>query len=883
MIDSKLRLKVFTTEKLVEDRFSKTRKQNHGGIVVVTVCHPNDVRFTKSTTSSNHKIYSWKTLEKSNSNIMMRYILLSTTLLWSSAAALKCPIVPAGASCPQGCWHESGLIHGDGSRACVHVGMGQYSPRNDNRKYPCGMGTFSNIDHAELCSSCPAGTHASTAGRSECQACIPGTYSGIPRSAYCIPCDPEHYNGEGANSVQVWNGAVYCVLFTFEETLAATSPPTSAPTMTPTMTPTSTPTVTPSMTPTSTPTSTPTVTDTNNHNDTLAVVGDIPSSGESCSDSEFDFHGQCTQCPSTVRAFLHPLWLLMFVVGVLVLLHHLPSCCSAILWMGLEYLQLVYLLGIVPVPSHYILERVHTIIAIFALDLDAGFSWQCLLGLSRPLAELWILVLPILIGSILWVLSKLIKDMPDITRWMAIGLYLGHFKLVLTSLEALHCSESSWFCRDPMISSVLGIVGLVLYGAGFPLWLLWNLQKSSDKAAEWTKDFAFPTCWWWMGFWMLRKSILAILFLVFFRTPFLILTGLLVSLMLSELIQRCSSPFPEDCKGRNRWFRNATVDMILQVCLIGLTGLSFLSLAIPEDKRANGLAITILFLVVWVPSVIYWVAALLHCHFSCSCGRLDEKSTASTSTISTTRKRNASSNEITIQRSASNNSEPCMDIPPSLSMLPHDGSADDRDCEAGTGVANQETLAGWQDTPDHEEWVGTGKSVAHESLRTSPVPVYNLSYDDDDVSTLAEPVAAKSYSNDVSILNNPHAKSYSYGESILTHSPQAKAYYSYEDDEECTLDDVTRESSQHVFDDETETSLDDEETVWIDEATGLPVNKHSGQWTDTHTGLPVDDQDNDHDNEGGGGNTTMRLEPCHRVEPSTWGRRQSSVYQPKGV
>jgi hypothetical protein len=99
---------------------------------------------------------------------------------------------------------------------------------------------------------------------------------------------------------------------------------------------------------------------------------------------------------------------------------------------------------------------------------------------AGPLAELWILVLPILIGSILWVLSKLIKNItepiknvPNFTHWIAIGLYLGHFKLVLTSfLEALHCSELSWFCCDPMLSSILGIVSLVLYGAWFPIGLL---------------------------------------------------------------------------------------------------------------------------------------------------------------------------------------------------------------------------------------------------------------------------------------------------------------------------------------------------------------------------------------------------------------------------
>jgi hypothetical protein len=125
--------------------------------------------------------------------------------------------------------------------------------------------------------------------------------------------------------------------------------------------------------------------------------------------------------------------------------------------------------------------------------------------------------------------------------------------------------------------------------------------------------------------------------------------------------------------------------------------------------------------------------------------------------------------------------------------------------------------------------------MVHKSLQTSPVPVYSLPYDgDDDVSTLAKAVAVKSHSNDVSTLNNPCTKSHLYGESILTpHPPHAKAYYWYEDNEECTLDDVNGESPPQVFDDETKTSVGDEETVWIDDATGLPVNKYSGYWTNT--------------------------------------------------
>jgi hypothetical protein len=71
-------------------------------------------------------------------------------------------------------------------------------------------------------------------------------------------------------------------------------------TMTPPMTPTMTLTMTLTMPLTMTPTHNPTVTDTNNHNNVLAVDGNIPSYGESCLNKEFDWNGQCTQMSVTL-------------------------------------------------------------------------------------------------------------------------------------------------------------------------------------------------------------------------------------------------------------------------------------------------------------------------------------------------------------------------------------------------------------------------------------------------------------------------------------------------------------------------------------------------------------------------------------------------------
>ena len=140
--------------------------------------------------------------------------------------ATACPVInnnDGASSCPEGCWHDDDdanavemTTFSDTSppRECQPAGFGYYSPRNDDQRYPCGRGSFSNIQTAESCTSCPAGTYASSEAMNACEVCPASTYSGMPRSSGCSLCDPTYYSGVGANSVQVWNGIAYCVLST---------------------------------------------------------------------------------------------------------------------------------------------------------------------------------------------------------------------------------------------------------------------------------------------------------------------------------------------------------------------------------------------------------------------------------------------------------------------------------------------------------------------------------------------------------------------------------------------------------------------------------------------------------------------------------------------
>jgi hypothetical protein len=875
------------------------------------------------------------------STFSLHLVLVAITTLRSGTATPVCPLVDSTSFCPQGCWHGSGITFSNGSRQCEPVGTGYFSPRNDDGRYPCAPGTFSNMETAEVCVSCPAGTHASVEGMDTCHVCPSSTYSAMPRSTSCSLCDPTHYSGDGANSVQVWNGNIYCVLSTIApEAVTITASPTASPSKAPSNAPTHSTTAptdapfaipstnTPSPTFTSGPGESGAPTATNNSTNNGSIGGDDGLNGNStlnafpftgcAGDDEFEWHGSCRQCPSTLSAMLHPVWIFLFLATVISLLCYLPPCCIGIFWLGLEYLQYLYLLGLTPLSWTAILQKTFGILSIFALDLDASFSLQCLIDnfdISPTGDQILMLCLPVLVWMILCAISRLLStEGIPITRWATIGLYLGYAKLLLTSLEAIRCTPSSWFCRDQLFASIVGVLGIVGYGVGFPVWFLWNLRRSAnEKSSYGWMQTTFPfqtTCWWWIGFWMVRKAVIVVLIAIFHdQSPTIILTTLLVALMLSEILQRsqptaatagesnkCSNNQgkDDDESSSYQWLQAPNVDLTLQSCMILLTALSFVCFAVSVE---NALGLGIFFLVVFIPSMIYWILALCHCHFSCQCCDKD-KSTGSGVTMENEYNKTMNMPKRSIQSAISMGdgeaptelSSPIF-VPPSLSMVPHPGSSDedydniDNDVdleEADTAVAardddvdNRASLAGWTEIESEEDRV----AVTHSDL---------------------------SGSLDKRSISRQSSKN--------------------------TLDGVIREDNSHpvIFDDDMTLSSQEEgednaslEEIWIDEATGLPVDPRTGDWTDAGTGFrattsynnETDQNDVDHDeieyediscgealrtqqwadkmgiqvgdddeystettdNDNG---DTLALEPYHRAEPFTWGVRQSAAYQP---
>lgn len=530
---------------------------------------------------------------------MIRCILLVMTMIVvtplhfaaSSSAedsSSLCPMT-AEAQCTGGCWDESeqNLLE---TQECAPVGTGYYSPQNNGFRYLCDPGTYSDIQNAQFCKKCPGGSYASARGQSECDICPSGTYSNTLGGTYCIPCDTKYYGGGGANSMEVYDGIAYCVCRN-----CRTAAPSSAPSEIYSMAPSATPSQ--SAVPTI-------VNETLTDEDiTLALYGTGYGPNE-CLEEDYLWHNKCSRCPSELKQILFPILVTLFLLGVIILLHCLPGRCIPVCWMGLEYIQLLYLLGLTPLPWTKAFDGLLAIFSVFSFDLNVIISLQCLNGISQEWDQVWILLLPVIVGPLLWIISKLQKHIQDMTKGLTMTLYLGHTKLILTSVEAMSCPSSSWFCLEKQPFVIIGVIGMLLYGVLFPFWLIRKLYNSSKD----TKS----QMWRWTAFFMIRKTVLVLNLVGFYKMPSIILILFLVTLLLSELIQRVSFSFPEDDKRtRGSRFRNSTLDLIFQGCLLALTASCFLFTTSSSSKMSGRVAVTISFYVIWIPSILYWIIAMV--------------------------------------------------------------------------------------------------------------------------------------------------------------------------------------------------------------------------------------------------------------------------------
>jgi hypothetical protein len=557
-------------------------------------------------------------------------LLIEKSMLVVAEAAKKgiCPDKEAGSFCPEGCWHESGIAFSNGFNKCEEVGFGYYSPQNENLRYSCEPGTFSNLEKAVMCISCPMGTYSPMRGQSGCVACPTGTFSGMLGSITCDPCDPTFYQGVGANTKQVWGGISYCVLSSEFIPLPTTEnalPPSSVPTMLVSLYPSQldTKSVTPSVAPmVSLSTPTDLINQTLTNNMTIEVFNPDQSARSQCEDNQFKWHSKCSKCPSKTESIVFPVLVVLGLTGVICFVYHLPAHTIPVFWIGLEYLQVSYLLELSSHSWTRSFKWLRLLFSIISLDLDSVFSLQCLLEISPQGDQIWILSLPITVGPLLWIIPKIQKELPDMMGVIALLFYLGHTKLVLTCLEAVRCSPFSWFCHEQKTMTLLGTTYLILYGLALPIWFIRTLYKR-DKGQEssiinhWARHFPHQdTRWRWASFCMARKTILAILLAIFTNSPRLTLIYFLVTILASDILQRKVLPSPDNSNHQlPKWFQSKAVDVVLYVCLLTLWGVNCAitfthsSSSVPSTSKSMFLSVS--FLIIWVFSLLYWILALM--------------------------------------------------------------------------------------------------------------------------------------------------------------------------------------------------------------------------------------------------------------------------------
>lgn len=511
---------------------------------------------------------------------------------------------------------------------------------------------------------CEPGHYAFTKNGSDCQVCPPGTFSEFAGAEHCIPCLDTIYNGEGANSAELWNGDLYCIHLgsihgdfltsNSEDTteLSVSTSPISiqVAVKAPSMFPSSPPSKSPSITPSNMIKSIAPTTSSSFHNE-IDVTSDefqsqvLQNDAESATDS-YEFHGRFQKCPEKHEMISYPILVIILLIILVVFLELIiPNSFVNHIWWGMEYFQMLYLIGISS-DSWSLASKFYfgKILPFFSIDFNASFSLQCIIPENWPqeeaLDQLLVLSLPIIFLVLATFISKsfgnrIIRD-ETVSRWMAVLLYVGYLKLVLSSLEAIQLPTSwsadvlsVWVNSDSFYSTLAGYAGLLFYGVIFPAWFLQGIlrykmlaqalseteeeqdnendgqqcrgSKTEKHAKRKNQIFMtigiFPinlqqTAWWWPGIWMLRKFVLSIVWYLFPDKQIQFLMIFTLVFLLSVIIQKHFHPLGDDkaptelTKSWHSITAIKTLDTVLNCELTALVGIVFFFLW-PNDTDAS--------------------------------------------------------------------------------------------------------------------------------------------------------------------------------------------------------------------------------------------------------------------------------------------------------
>ena len=362
-----------------------------------------------------------------------------------------------------------------------------------------------------------------------------------------------------------------------------------------------------------------------------------------CNKDEFILHGQCAQCPSVLRSAV---LVAVLVVSVLALVSYFILTApfgTAVLFIGVEFLQLLSLVGITHVQWPKVMEIMFAFAAIVGLDIDIIAPMQCHFRLTSQEGHAVTMLLPLILSvtSIcclrLWYAFGRMSDanlksrMNSIARLVMLGLVFGYMKLVLTSFEAVACSSIQrtdedglgdrgidWFCfgggngGDKTIA-IMGLVAFFIYGIGLPTGLCLmlrhyreNVRTDAQEAGvmiEIARVFLLTYCddrWWWSVFVMARKLAFVLMVAFFQDVPILSLVFILIVTSFSATMQWKDSPYfqdtDEDVEGQEQQskrsfslFRHQTVDLILHGSIIAtaILGILLTSISPTSDGRVG--------------------------------------------------------------------------------------------------------------------------------------------------------------------------------------------------------------------------------------------------------------------------------------------------------
>jgi Tyrosine-protein kinase ephrin type A/B receptor-like len=768
-------------------------------------------------------------------------LLLSSLLLTSSQvgaqASEPCPMISEGEKCPAGCWlMEIEIDFPLAQRQCSSVGYGYFSKADNNTRQACPPGTFSDKLNAQVCQECEAGSYSSFEGSHFCNLCPSGFFSAIPGSDFCRSCLDDYYQEEGANAVEYWEDEYYCMYIGSPTTSTSptaspsasvtelTAAPSPAPTVGRSEGPTTAPSLLPSLSPSRKPSTTPSdrfivsqEEQIGNGTEWFLVCGEL--------EDYFEWHGHCKKCPSKVEEGLYPFLIVFLFVSLITVLQSLvPLCSTSTVWAGMEYLQVLYLISLSGISwSPFASVVFDKVIPVFALDFSANFSIQCLFGWPQEYDQIFMITLPLVFWLVMTALSKLSRERlvayKSGLRWLVVYTYLGFASLLQTSKSAADLTSvfSTLFSQLPSTTwyaALAGCIGLAFYGLVFPYWLYRSLGryyklvvlgiKEEDVESQATCSCfrkaarkidasqatlfltlgIFPSvregASWWPLFWLVRKMAYITLLGFFPRSPNLVLMALFIILFFSEVFQRCKVPFPNECEERlgNKWYHSATVDTVLQLCAVGMIGLSFLIVGSDQSRSsAEDLTMDVLIIILLSASVLFWLMAVGFVHHS-----------------------------------------PCEDCPcfatQAAELLPEMATSQCHEDESQDG--DNQTAQGFDDIPLDDDTVGSRSAEVTVNNNAPPPRPFGLA--GITPSILMSQLAATRLGREIDLRDHQrHSQRQNHGR----HSPPQSMFH--------REDSVVSSGNQ------------DEETVvvetWIDSETGQEVRNTGGkQWADAETG-----------------------------------------------